>query len=227
MRLAIVDVMTVEGRRERKKERTREDLVRAAIKLFEERGYEGTTVDDIVEEADYSRATFFRHFPTKEDVVFIDLPERVAALRQVHAAPATVSPWELAREAVTEQVLGFTAFAPEAEAACIRLWFTEPALHRRYLELVVEAEDHLAAFLQSRLGDDPTTLLRCRILAIAIIGVGRAVLLQGLTDEAKVREALADGFATIERGVLAVDGELAPGPRKRRSTTAKQVRATV
>jgi AcrR family transcriptional regulator len=226
MRLAIVDVVRVESRRERKKERTREDLVRAAIRLFEERGYEATTVDDIVEEADYSRATFFRHFPSKEDVVFIDLPERVAALRQVHAAPAMVPPWELAREAVTEQVLGFTAFAPEAEAACIRLWFSEPALHRRYLELVVQAEDHLAAFLQSRLGDDPAIVLRCRVLAIAIIGVGRAVLLQGLSDEAEVRQALAEAFATIENGALAVGGDLAPGPGKRRSTP-KQVRAAV
>src|SRR5262245_35830769 len=110
-------------RRERKRERTREDLIRAAVKLFEERGYEATTVDDIAAEADYGRATFFRHFPTKEDVVFIDLPQRVAALQGVELAPADADLWQAARLAVTEQVLGFTAYAPELEVACLRLWF--------------------------------------------------------------------------------------------------------
>jgi AcrR family transcriptional regulator len=55
----------VEGRRARKKRETHESLVRAAHSLFLERGYEETTVDDIVEAADVSRATFFNHFPGK------------------------------------------------------------------------------------------------------------------------------------------------------------------
>jgi AcrR family transcriptional regulator len=188
--------------RERKRERTREDLIRAAIKLFEERGYEATTVDDIAAEADYARTTFFRYFPTKEDVVFIDLPHRVTALQGVESAPPDADLWQAARTAVTEQALGFTAFAPELEAACLRLWFTEPVLHRRYLELVIQAEDHLTRFFQQRAGDDPETAVMCRVLATTLIGVGRAVVRSQITDEAGARKALDDGFAMIERGTL-------------------------
>ena len=148
-------------RRDRKRERTREDLIRAAAALFEEHGYDATTVDDIVERADYSRATFFRHFPAKEDVVFMNLPELVAELGELaSSAPADVDVWEAARTAVTEQVLGFTAFAPELEAACLKLWFSEPALHRRYLELVVGAEEHLTRFFQTRVkGDEESAVM--------------------------------------------------------------------
>src|SRR5215831_3182027 len=59
----------------------RERLAQAAFTLFDERGYEQTTVDDITERAGLGRTTFFRHYRTKEDVVFPDhdrLLERVA-----------------------------------------------------------------------------------------------------------------------------------------------------
>jgi AcrR family transcriptional regulator len=59
----------------------RERLAEAAFALFDERGYEQTTVDDITERAGLGRTTFFRHYRTKEDVIFPDhdrLLEQVA-----------------------------------------------------------------------------------------------------------------------------------------------------
>ena len=50
----------------------RDRLARAAFDLFNERGYEQTTVDDIAERAGLGRATFFRHYRSKEDVIFPD-----------------------------------------------------------------------------------------------------------------------------------------------------------
>ena len=58
----------------------RERLAQAAFALFDERGYEQTTIDDIAERAGLGRATFFRHYRSKEDVIF---PDHDLFLRQV------------------------------------------------------------------------------------------------------------------------------------------------
>ena len=57
------------GLRERKKAGTRAAIQRHALRLFREQGYEATTVGQIAGAADISESTFFRYFPTKEDVV--------------------------------------------------------------------------------------------------------------------------------------------------------------
>ncbi|NJP33550.1 TetR family transcriptional regulator [Micromonospora thermarum] len=54
--------------RERKRLRTRRALTETALRLFTERGFDATTLDDLVDEAEVSRSTFFRNFPAKEAV---------------------------------------------------------------------------------------------------------------------------------------------------------------
>ncbi|MFC7568621.1 TetR family transcriptional regulator [Actinomadura namibiensis] len=74
-----------QGLRERKKARTRRALAAAALRLFAERGYEETTIADIAEAAEVSPRTFFAYFPSKEDVVFAEVDDRLAEVGELLA----------------------------------------------------------------------------------------------------------------------------------------------
>ncbi len=75
-----VDRPPAVGRRERKKAATRQALADAALELFLARGFDNVGVREIAEAADVSTATLFKHFPTKESLVFDLDAEREAAL---------------------------------------------------------------------------------------------------------------------------------------------------
>jgi len=63
------------GLRERKKQKTRDTIIKVAMDLFAEQGYEHTTIAEIADAAEVSRRTIFVYFPSKEDILFYDVPE--------------------------------------------------------------------------------------------------------------------------------------------------------
>lgn len=72
--------------RQRKRQRAREQIVRAAFALFAERGFADVTVADIAERAEVGRTTFFRYFGDKQEVVFADEQLLVEELTERHRA---------------------------------------------------------------------------------------------------------------------------------------------
>ena len=91
------------GRRDRKKSRTRQELVDAATKLFATRGFDETTTEDIAEAADVSQRTFFRHFPSKEAALYGDMDDLLARFRVILDARPNGEPLVVS---VRESILG-------------------------------------------------------------------------------------------------------------------------
>ena len=84
------------SRRARKKERTRQEIFRAAMDLFREKGFDAVTIEAICSAADVARGTFFLHFPTKSALLSefnrqitedfarrIESPEREGAVEEL------------------------------------------------------------------------------------------------------------------------------------------------
>lgn len=108
----------------------RERLAEAAFALFDERGYEQTTVDDITERAGLGRTTFFRHYRTKEDVIF---PDHDRLLEQVAERLRTSGPGNPLGAVADAVRLVLLHYLDEGDLARRRYALTSkvPALHDR------------------------------------------------------------------------------------------------
>jgi AcrR family transcriptional regulator len=71
------------GLRERKKQKTRDTIIKVALELFAERGYQETTIAEIADAAEVSPRTIFAYFPSKADILFYDQPEMQQRLAQM------------------------------------------------------------------------------------------------------------------------------------------------
>ncbi|UVS80539.1 TetR/AcrR family transcriptional regulator [Actinokineospora sp. UTMC 2448] len=139
------------GRRERKKQLTRQALVNAAVRLFTEQGYDQTSVADIAEAADVSKRTFFLHFATKEDVLLADGSTRInLAVRAIEGRRPDAPMREVLAEA-TKSMIANTAGGdlPNGLAALrARLVVTTPAVQARVLHTMFTAQTRIAAALR-------------------------------------------------------------------------------
>ncbi|MCZ4605145.1 TetR family transcriptional regulator [Streptomyces sp. Lzd4kr] len=165
----------METLRERKKQRTRDSLLRTALELFTSQGYEHTTVDDIAAAVDVSQRTFFRYFAGKEEAALALQDMTVAHfLDAVRARPPHEPPMEALRQAVLE---GWDTLNDVIEAvAPVELYLrmyqvveSTPVLLAAHLRRSVEIEEAIALILAEREGVDADTDPRPR-LAVAVFG---------------------------------------------------------
>ncbi|WP_431947138.1 TetR/AcrR family transcriptional regulator [Actinacidiphila sp. bgisy167] len=180
------------GLRERKKRRTRDALIRAAIELFVVKGYERTTVDEIAAEVEVSQRTFFRYFAGKEEVALAleDIVE-AAFVGAVAERPAGEAPFEALRAALNESwhsigaVIAAVVPLP-TYMAMYRVIESTPTLLSAQMRHSALVEEQLASVIAAREGLDPADP-RPRVLVSAVGGVIRAAQrLWGNGDETTV-----------------------------------------
>lgn len=186
--------------RERKKLRNRRALAEAALRLFVEKGFDATTLEDLADEAEVSKSTFSRIFPAKEAAGI----EAEAELWSAYLA--TLAGRELSGPVLGElhQALAATVAAldpgwDERFLATRRLIIAEPALLRYVEHYRAQAKEQVAATLAAKLGlsqEDlrPHMLAEITMTAFSLSGRrwvrrdgkdGRATLLHGLADAIK------------------------------------------
>jgi AcrR family transcriptional regulator len=142
-----------DGRRERKKTRTRDDLVAAATELFATNGYDNTTIDEITDRADVSPRTFFRYFASKEDVLFPADLRAEPLLSALADQPKSSNDLEAIRDVYLAQI-------PYDDATVRNVLLLKkairstPALEGRDLALQHQFCDHLAVAVARRNGLD-------------------------------------------------------------------------
>lgn len=203
------------GLREQNKARTRQGLMRIALELFEARGFDEVTVEEIAEAAMVSPRTFYRYFGTKEGVLYDDHEGQLELLHEIITShPAADPPLtavqaavvELARQSTQDLDLGLrrlrlseatTSLGVYARTTLVPLW-----------------EDALARAVAERLGVDVAADVRPRLLAAIGLAVMSSVSQTLSRDGGGDLEAVVVArFADLRDLVLAQDppaGRLAP-----------------
>lgn len=130
------------------------EVAQTAMKLFLERGFEETTIDDIAAAAGISRRSFFRYFGTKEDIVLGDLAAHGELIRrELEARPADEDAWTALLNALRD------APRPSQDAATMlkisKMLYETPSLRARSIEKHLQWQALLTPEVRRRLGVPP------------------------------------------------------------------------
>jgi AcrR family transcriptional regulator len=191
-----------EGLRARKRRETMGRITEAGIRLFLDRGYETTTLDDIAAAAAISRRTFFHYFKSKDDIL-ISLQSGMGAMiaDAVRKAPADKQPIEAVRDAVLEVC---DAVPPDDMLAIDRLMRSSETVQARKQASYVEHERTLLAALRERW---PQSEREPALQMVAMIAMGAI----RLSTEAFNREAGARTMPSLLREMFdTLETELRP-----------------
>lgn len=189
--------------RDRKKHRTRQDLATAALRLFSERGYEAVTVDEIAEQAWVSPRTFFRYFPSKEDVLWLGSEDQVAVLHSaILARPDNESALDAVHHAMSDLVDGFS-IDPEPLILRARIVAETPGLLARDLLEQTKWEHAVKEAIAERLDVDVESDAEPALIAVATGGALRVAFGRWIKDgcTGDLRELITDSLASLRRAI--------------------------
>lgn len=195
------------GLRERKKLRTREALMDAAVALFSSKGFEATTVEEIADAVEVSSRTFFRYFSSKEDVV---ASVQVQQFAELHDEFVRRPPDEPVMTAIRHACVAVFRRLEEATGldstrfTCVaQLAHDSPAVIAHSLELCSDQNDRFAEQIAARMGVDPVADPRPQLIA-AVSGAALQVAVRAWRENAPeitVSELVDRALALLESGI--------------------------
>ncbi len=212
-------VEAASGLRERKKARTREAIIDAALELFGRKGFDATTIEDIAAAADVSPRTFFRYFDSKVDLVMAHNEahgDKIAPL--IAARPASEGPLEALRQVMHQMLLEH--LADPSVVREFQVMMSAPTLRKLAREHFYEEEAELVSAFATRLGTDDgdlTANLMAASAASAIWTVIECWLADG-TEVERLPPMIDEAFALLE------DGFSGTRQRARRGASAGRAR---
>jgi len=185
--------MTRPGLRERKKIETLHRLQEEALRLFDEQGYDATTIEQIAAAAGVSPSTFYRYFPTKEDVVVQDEYDPLIVNVFESQSPGE-APLDALRTVLRVLFAEFTDADIERVRRRVRMIFAVPALRARQVQQTTATEALLARMVAERTGRAPDELEIRHFTALIVASWTVAISAWAETDGTK-----DDLAATMDR----------------------------
>jgi AcrR family transcriptional regulator len=189
------------GLRERKKARTREAIIDAALDLFERNGYDNTTIEEIAAAADVSPRTFFRYFDSKLELIMARAGSKRSDLGPLVAErPAGESLLDSLREILRSQLdaqMGDPLVLRE-----MQVMLSTPSLRNMAREHFYEEEAGLAVMVARRLGleeDDLTAHVIAGMIASALWATINCWIAEG-ADVDRLWPMLDETFDILAQG---------------------------
>jgi AcrR family transcriptional regulator len=194
-----------EGLRERKKARTRAAIREHALRLFRENGYQQTTVEKIAEAAEVSPSTFFRYFPTKEDIVLQDDMD-TRMIEALKRQPTGLGSLAAVRAAVREVFGSYTQADLDLLQETTALTMTVPEVRARAMDEFARTISVTSEALAKRAGR-PADDLAVRTTAGAIIGVIMSITMPWESWSSD-RRTIEDTFERIDQALALLEAGL-------------------
>lgn len=196
-------VDAAEGLRERKKARTRDAIIDAALELFEEKGYEATTVEDIAAAAEVSPRTFFRYFESKLDLVMARTDTKHRLLGSLLLARPPGESLLVAMRAVLRAELDVQLEDPRVRRE-FQVMLTTPSLRYLAREHFYEEEAEMVRDVAARLGLPADSLVAHVVTGMITAALWATVnrwLAGGGGELDRLHEMLDQAFAILADGV--------------------------
>lgn len=195
----MIPAPTEPGLRERKKAQTREAIAEAAVALFEQQGYDATTIEEIATRANVSPRTFFRHFDTKLEVIMEHSDAEAHDLQEMLAArPAEESPLEAIAAVLRASLVDKLRSPGSRLSREMRIVLSTPSLRHQIQEHIAEHRTEITPALAERMGVDANSIT-AQVVAAAVTEAVWASLERWACEGTELETAIDEALSSLDR----------------------------